>query len=90
MAVPACAFCQEDWTDDDVDVIVESAATINSRNIDSENSREFGQDSESTPIETVYSSDEEPDVIAQSHEVKRVQFTGCSSYDPPKTNSATR
>jgi len=68
-AVPACGFCQEDWTDDDVGVIVESAATINARNMDSENSREFSQESATTPDESIYSSDEEPEVIAQSHEV---------------------
>jgi len=61
-------FCQEDWTDDDVGVIVESAATINARNMGSENSREFSQDSETTPGESVYSSDEEPDVSAQSRD----------------------
>jgi len=44
-AVPACGFWQEDLTDDDVGVIVESAATINARDMGSENSREFSQDS---------------------------------------------
>jgi len=68
-AVPACGFCQEDWTDDNVGVIVESAATIIARNMGSENSREFSQGSETTPGESVYASDEEPDVIAQSREV---------------------
>jgi len=48
-AVPACGFCQEDWTDDDMGVIVESAATINARDMGSENSREFFQDSATTP-----------------------------------------
>ncbi len=66
--MPACGFCQEDWTDDDVGVMVESAATIMVRNMGSENSREFSQDSETTPGESVVSSDEEPDVIAQSRE----------------------
>jgi len=38
----------------------------------SENSREFSQDCETTPVESVYSSDEEPDVIAQSREVFQI------------------
>ncbi len=42
--------------------------TINARNMGSENSREFSQDSATTPGESVYSSDEEPDVMAQSRE----------------------
>jgi len=68
-AVPACGFCQEDWTDDNVGVIVESAATINARNMGSENSREFSQDSATTPAESAYAFDKEPDVIAQSREI---------------------
>ena len=68
-AVPACGFCQEDWTDDDVGIKDESAATINTHTIDAENSREFDQDFETTPGESFYSSDEAPDVIAQSHEI---------------------
>jgi len=55
-----------------------------------ENSREFCQDSATTPDESVYFTDKEPDVIAQSRDVYRVQFTGCTSYDPPKTSYATR
>jgi len=53
--------------EDDVGVIVESAATINAR----ENSREFSQGSATTPGESVYFSDEEPEVIAQSREVNQ-------------------
>jgi len=53
-----------------VGVMVESAATINARDMGSENSREFSQDCETAPGESVYASDEEPDVIAQSREFR--------------------
>jgi len=42
-------------------VIIEPAATIIARNMGSENSREFCQDSETTSGESIYSSVEEPD-----------------------------
>ncbi len=69
-AVPACGFCQEDWTDDEEGAIVESAATIYTHNVDAENSRAFDQDSNTISDESVYPSEMgSPDVITQSREI---------------------
>jgi len=54
-------------------VVTPGMATSPGLLMDSENSREFSQDSEATPGESVVSSDEKPDDTAQSREMKRIQ-----------------